>query len=229
MAEKKSIHEFSTGTPQAQTAFVVDTPSPSAESGYVTEKVITSDLGNTLLGTLNYTQALETDSKNIFGAINELKESGGGGSVDFVEEAIPEIPTRELPYYPSGEYSSLNTTDKHIVGAINEVKAKKLEYWTLIYKEPADNTTHKAVTLQNGRKFSDYDFIIFNCMSGGLVRNSLVRPSTRFSSDKETLEVDFSTSTETRWACLHFVSDTTAEVWSYASGVTIDLYGMKIS
>lgn len=72
MAEKKSIHEFSTGTPQAQTAFVVDTPNPSAESGYVTEKVITSDLGNTLLGTLNYTQSLDTESKNIFGAVNEV-------------------------------------------------------------------------------------------------------------------------------------------------------------
>lgn len=120
MAEKKSIHEFSTGTPQAQTAFVVDTPNASAESGYVTEKVITSDLGNTLLGTLNYTQALDTESKNIFGAVNELKEN----SVNFEEESIPDIPERELPYYPSGEYSSLNTTDKHIVGAINEVNSK---------------------------------------------------------------------------------------------------------
>lgn len=119
MAEKKSIHEFSTGTPQAQTAFVVDTPNASAESGYVTEKVITSDLGNTLLGTLNYTQSLDTESKNIFGAVNELKEN----SVNFEEEAIPDIPERELPYYPSGEYSSLNTNEKHIVGAINEVKS----------------------------------------------------------------------------------------------------------
>lgn len=124
MAEKKSIHEFSTGTPQAQTAFVVDTPNASAESGYVTEKVITSDLGNTLLGTLNYTQSLDTESKNIFGAVNELKEN----SVNFEEEAIPDIPERELPYYPSGEYSSLNTNDKHIVGAINEVKEKLTTY-----------------------------------------------------------------------------------------------------
>lgn len=46
-------------------------------------------------------------------------DAAGGGSVDFVEEEIIDIPTRELPFYPSGEYAELNTTDKHIVGAIN--------------------------------------------------------------------------------------------------------------
>lgn len=95
MAEKKSIHEFTTGTPQAQTAFVVDTPNASAESGYVTEKVITSDLGNTLLGTLNYTQSLDTESKNIFGAVNELNENKAN-TADLAQVAT------------SGNYSDLN-------------------------------------------------------------------------------------------------------------------------
>ena len=49
-------------------------------------------------------------------------EGGGesGSSIKFTEEAIPEIPQREIPYYPSGVYSGLTTSDKHVIGAINE-------------------------------------------------------------------------------------------------------------
>lgn len=55
--------------------------------------------------------------------LHNVSYSGGGsGSVDYIEKDSAELPERELPYYPSGEYSGLNTSDKHIIGAINEVK-----------------------------------------------------------------------------------------------------------
>lgn len=137
--------------------------SERAEVPYLTKKVSLTAMEQQMLKDTQYTTDLQTDSKTIFGAINELKEggggnadkveltqaeydelseeekhngklyfitdgqAGGGGSVDFVEEAIPDIPTRELPYYPSGEYSGLNTTNKHIVGAINEVNTNKAD------------------------------------------------------------------------------------------------------
>lgn len=133
-------------------------PSTSAENPYVTGKTTGNEVSEFVAIKQEYETDLETDSKTIIGAINELKEggggnadkveltqaeydelseeekhngklyfitdgqAGGGGSVDFVEESIPDIPERELPYYPSGEYSTLNTNDKHIVGAINELK-----------------------------------------------------------------------------------------------------------
>lgn len=55
--------------------------------------------------------------------IKRALEQAGGGSVDFIEEEMIDIPTRELPFYPSGEYAGLNTTDKHILGAVNELKS----------------------------------------------------------------------------------------------------------
>ena len=71
-------------------------------------------------------------------------EGGGesGSSIKFTEEAIPEIPQREIPYYPSGVYSGLTTSDKHVIGAINEVssnKQDKLMHGTLASGTDLDN------------------------------------------------------------------------------------------
>lgn len=72
MAEKRSIYQFPTGTPEATTALLCDSADTSAASGYTTEKLLLSDLGAFLNGGLNYTQQLNTEAKNLFGAINEL-------------------------------------------------------------------------------------------------------------------------------------------------------------
>lgn len=71
-AELRAIHEFATGTPVALCVLLMDTPDISATSGYTTEKLPIADLADFILGDLAYTQDLDTNIKNIFGAINEL-------------------------------------------------------------------------------------------------------------------------------------------------------------
>ena len=93
---------------------------PSGDT-YPTTKASMAQVAEAVVNTFEYAE-LETESKTIVDAINEAAQ--GGGNVDFEESEIIDIPTRELPYYPSGEYSGLTTSDKHIVGAINEVNTK---------------------------------------------------------------------------------------------------------
>lgn len=159
--ESKQIYQLTSGTFNGSSLVPFEVPntdtSTSAEKPYITRKTTGDEVSEFVAKTQEFETDLQTDDKTIIGAINELKEGGGGNanyveltqaeydelteeekhngkmyfitdggsdgeSIGFVEEAIPDIPERELPYYPSGEYSDLNTTDKHIVGAINELK-----------------------------------------------------------------------------------------------------------
>ena len=77
MADPKSIHEFLTGEADNGTLFLVDTPDQQAQSGYTTEKLPITDIGDFINNELQYTQDLDTEDKTVSGAINELHDSIG--------------------------------------------------------------------------------------------------------------------------------------------------------
>lgn len=90
------------------------------------------------------------------------------------------------------------------------------------------STSHSTINLTDGKKFSDYDLIVFGCVSGGIVRNSIVRPVSSFADTTTGLEIDFSTADTTRWACTKYVSDTSTEIWAFQANTTCLIYGITI-
>lgn len=76
MADKRSIYQFESGQGQQNSLLLMDNPDVSASSGYTTEKLSIGELG-AVIGAILYTQLLDTNVKNIFGAINELADKIG--------------------------------------------------------------------------------------------------------------------------------------------------------
>lgn len=72
MADPKSIHEFTSGEGALGSLFLMDSPDQQASSGYTTEKLAMTDLGDFLNNEMEYTQDLDTEDKKISGALNEL-------------------------------------------------------------------------------------------------------------------------------------------------------------
>lgn len=72
MADPKSIHEFTSGEGALGSLFLMDSPDQQASSGYTTEKLAMTDLGDFLNNEMEYTQDLDTETKKISGALNEL-------------------------------------------------------------------------------------------------------------------------------------------------------------
>lgn len=76
---KKKIYEIERATELEASALVaVDIESPTSETGHITRSATVEEVGVTILDDIEYPTDLNTDSKTIFGAINELKENSGG-------------------------------------------------------------------------------------------------------------------------------------------------------
>lgn len=74
---------------------------------------------------------LTTTHKTIIAAINDAAKSGGGGGGDVPDDVVlwtePQegvIPTQNTAIYQNESYDALNTDDKTVFGAINELMAR---------------------------------------------------------------------------------------------------------
>lgn len=82
MPEIKGISFFGTAAEiVANTLLFISNPDTSATSGYSTFSTSASELALAILDTFEYTTELSTTDKTIIGAINEIAQGGGGGSV----------------------------------------------------------------------------------------------------------------------------------------------------
>ena len=130
MADPKSIHEFLTGEADNGTLFLVDTPDQQAQSGYTTEKLPITDIGDFINNELQYTQDLDTEDKTVSGAINELHDSIGADvystntSYTAGMYCIYNNTLYRCKASTWGAWDSTKWEAKTIVGAINEVNDK---------------------------------------------------------------------------------------------------------
>lgn len=82
MPDIKGISFFGTAAEiVAGTLLLISNPDAQATSGYSTYKISAPELAAAILDVFEYTQELETSDKTIIGAINEIAQGGGGGSV----------------------------------------------------------------------------------------------------------------------------------------------------
>lgn len=120
-------------------------PSTSAENPYVTGKTTGNEVSEFVAIKQEYETDLETDNKTIIGAINELKEGGGGNAnyVELTQAEYDELTEEEkhngkMYFITDGgsdgsiiddETTSTETTwsSQKIDGAINEVDSRKAD------------------------------------------------------------------------------------------------------
>lgn len=80
--------------------------------------------------------------------------------------------------------NTLTTTDKTIVGAINEVNAKKLMAYSIML-DTTLSSTETTYNTYSSRKFSDYTLIIFRFgASSADIRRTVVMPTSLWNSGK---------------------------------------------
>lgn len=101
--ESKQIYQLTSGTFNGSSLVPFEVPntdsSSSAERPYITRKTTGDEVSEFVAKTQEFETDLETDNKTIIGAINELKE-GGGGNANYVE-------------LTQAEYDELTEEEKH--------------------------------------------------------------------------------------------------------------------
>lgn len=101
--ESKQIYQLTSGTFNGSSLVPFEVPntdsSTSAEKPYITRKTTGDEVSEFVAKTQEFETDLETDNKTIIGAINELKE-GGGGNANYVE-------------LTQAEYDELTEEEKH--------------------------------------------------------------------------------------------------------------------
>lgn len=99
----------------------------TAESGFSSRAVPVELLAEEMLKNMQFAD-LETDSKTIIEAINNAAESGGGGTADnvprYTDGSAGSIDFDSITLRKNATYEDLETEDKTIIGAINEVNSK---------------------------------------------------------------------------------------------------------
>lgn len=101
--ESKQIYQLTSGTFNGSSLVPFEVPntdpSSSAEKPYITRKTTGDEVSEFVAKTQEFETDLQTEEKTIIGAINELKE-GGGGNADKVE-------------LTQAEYDELSEEEKH--------------------------------------------------------------------------------------------------------------------
>lgn len=101
--ESKQIYQLTNGTFNGSSLVPFEVPntdtSTSAEKPYITRKTTGDEVSEFVAKTQEFETDLQTDDKTIIGAINELKE-GGGGNANYVE-------------LTQAEYDELTEEEKH--------------------------------------------------------------------------------------------------------------------
>ena len=101
--ESKQIYQLTNGTFNGSSLVPFEVPntdtSTSAERPYITRKTTGDEVSEFVAKTQEFETDLQTDDKTIIGAINELKE-GGGGNANYVE-------------LTQAEYDELTEEEKH--------------------------------------------------------------------------------------------------------------------
>lgn len=100
----------------------------TAESGFSSRAVPVELLAEEMLKNMQFAD-LETDSKTIIEAINNAAESGGGGTADnvprYTDGSAGSIDFDSITLRKNATYEDLETEEKTIIGAINEVNSTK--------------------------------------------------------------------------------------------------------
>lgn len=133
--------------------------------------------------------------------------------------------------------SGVGASAKAVYDAYSYLNSKKIQYMHL---NPVSDdeitgwaipTTEKTYTTYQSRKFSDYEVLMFVCMAGGYVRNSITIPRKVF--DQQKVEVMYVDSANAqRYVDFTLVSDTSFKVKgssNTATGATFGIYGFHFA
>jgi hypothetical protein len=101
-----------------------------------------------------------------------------------------------------------------------------MDYYTLL--ETSIATTLTAYDTLNGRKISDYDFLIFGVIENGYFRNTVLIPTSIFVTGAYKVQIDYSSMTSNRWCEFSYSTDTLIKAYAANSGVTGKVMGYKI-
>lgn len=154
MADPKSIHEFTSGEGALGSLFLMDSPDQQASSGYTTEKLAMTDLGDFLNNEMEYTQDLDTEDKKISGALNELH---GVDGFDVYDET-----TTSANKYEQGDICIHNNTLQVCTDAAGAYGAWDSSKWSpttikAILASKQDALTMGAeVTISNSNPYITY-------------------------------------------------------------------------
>ena len=131
-----------------------------------------------------------------------------------------------------GTLTSLDTSAKgSLVAAVNELNGKipvKVGYFYLIdYDVTSDTTT---LTLEQGRRFSDYNLLVFAVTDNNYFRNPSILPREIFTTYAvNRVEIDYSTPEVLRWVGVQYVSDTQVAIMGSSNNAQhISIYGLNI-
>lgn len=125
----KSLNELERATSVAPDSLLFGSNiDETAESGFSSRAVPVELLAEEMLKNMQFAD-LETDSKTIIEAINNAAESGGGGTADnvprYTDGSAGSIDFDSITLRKNATYEDLETEDKTIIGAINEVNSTK--------------------------------------------------------------------------------------------------------
>ena len=153
--DERAIHEFPTGTIDENSLLIMDRPT-STPGEYETEKFAIANLGLKLLGGIDFPSNLDTEEKDIFGAINELHSSIGADAYD------------STATYNTGDYCIHNST-LYICNDDNVTGTWDAQYW--------DDTTITNLIETKVNKSGDD-------ITGTLTYKTDINPSTTPSANK---------------------------------------------
>ena len=130
-----------------------------------------------------------------------------------------------------GTLSSLETSAKgSLVSAVNELNGKipvRMGYFYLIDYDVTNDIT--TLTLENGRRFSDYNFLVFAVTDNNYFRNPSILPREIFTTYVvNKVEIDYSTNDALRWVGIQYVSDTQVAIMGHSNNAQhISIYGLN--
>lgn len=99
-------------------------------------------------------------------------------------------------------------------------------FYLIDYDVTNDLTT---LTLENGRRFSDYNLLVFAVTDNGYFRNPSILPREIFTTYVvNKVEIDYSTNETLRWVGIQYVSDTQAAIMGHSNNSQhISIYGLN--
>lgn len=99
-------------------------------------------------------------------------------------------------------------------------------FYLIDYDVTNDLTT---LVLENGRKFSDYNLLVFAVTDNGYFRNPSILPREIFTTHVvNKVEIDYSTNEALRWVGIQYVSDTQVAIMGHSNNPQhISIYGLK--
>lgn len=114
------------------------------------------------------------------------------------------------------------------VDTINNTLASH-DYYTLVNGEPVTNTI-KTITLLNGRKLSDYKFLIATVRRGNYYRDTCIMPRNYFGAEIGISMTEVDSANTQRWYEIKYVSDTQVTIQASANveGAYMALLGVNI-